>query len=77
MYLYLIGCRKDDRVRLKKHFICAEADYLSQKLMKCESDDATYSLQSLQITKCIKEIKVSITLKILKKPLVFQRQEIL
>lgn len=49
---------QEDYVGLQKYCICAEADYLSQRVMKCETDDATYSLQSLQMTI---EIKVSVT----------------
>lgn len=77
VYLYLKGYRKEDHVRLQKYCICAEADYLSQKLMKCETNDAIYSLQPLQMTKYFGEIKVLVTLNIQKNTLVFQSQQIL
>lgn len=36
---------QEDYIGLQNHFICAEDDYLSQREMKCETDNAMYSLQ--------------------------------
>lgn len=47
---------QEDYIGLQKYCICAGADYLSQRAMKCESDDAMYSLQSLQMILEIKEL---------------------
>lgn len=55
---------QEDYIGFKKHCICAEADYLRQRVMKCETHGAMYSLQSLQMTI---EIKESVTANIKKK----------